>query len=30
VVTHCEFSIPVNNAADKDRLRELAKTIQGR
>jgi probable F420-dependent oxidoreductase len=29
VVTHCEFSIPVNAAADKDRLRELAKTIQG-
>ncbi len=29
VVTHCEFSIPVNDAADKDRLRELAKTIQG-
>ena len=29
VVTHCEFSIPVNGAADKDRLRNLAKTIQG-
>ena len=29
VVTHCEFSIPVNGAADKDRLRDLAKTIQG-
>jgi len=29
VVTHCEFSIPVNDAADKERLRELAKTIQG-
>ena len=29
VVTHCEFSIPVNDAADKDRLRDLAKTIQG-
>jgi probable F420-dependent oxidoreductase len=29
VVTHCEFSIPVNGAADKDRLRELARTIQG-
>ena len=29
VVTHCEFSIPVNAAADKDRLRDLAKTIQG-
>jgi alkanesulfonate monooxygenase SsuD/methylene tetrahydromethanopterin reductase-like flavin-dependent oxidoreductase (luciferase family) len=28
VVTHCEFSIPVNGAADKDRLRDLAKTIQ--
>jgi alkanesulfonate monooxygenase SsuD/methylene tetrahydromethanopterin reductase-like flavin-dependent oxidoreductase (luciferase family) len=30
VVTHCEFSIPVNDAADKERLRALAKTIQGR
>ena len=29
VVTHCEFSIPVNGVADKDRLRDLAKTIQG-
>ena len=29
VVTHCEFSIPVNGANDKDRLRDLAKTIQG-
>jgi probable F420-dependent oxidoreductase len=29
VVTHCEFSIPVNGATDKDRLRDLAKTIQG-
>lgn len=29
VVTHCEFSIPVNGAADKARLRDLAKTIQG-
>jgi probable F420-dependent oxidoreductase len=29
VVTHCEFSIPVTNAADKERLRELAKTLQG-
>jgi probable F420-dependent oxidoreductase len=29
VVTHCEFSIPVNGADDKARLRELAKTIQG-
>ncbi|HKH69209.1 MAG TPA: TIGR03617 family F420-dependent LLM class oxidoreductase [Reyranella sp.] len=29
VVTHCEFSIPVNGADDKDRLRDLAKTIQG-
>jgi probable F420-dependent oxidoreductase len=28
VVTHCEFSIPVNGADDKDRLRDLAKTIQ--
>src|SRR5437868_3983745 len=27
VVTHCEFSIPVKSAADKDRLRDLAKTI---
>jgi probable F420-dependent oxidoreductase len=29
VVTHCEFSIPVKSAADMDRLRDLAKTIQG-
>lgn len=29
VVTHCEFSIPVNGADDKERLRDLAKTIQG-
>ncbi|SEO23519.1 probable F420-dependent oxidoreductase, MSMEG_2256 family [Rhodospirillales bacterium URHD0017] len=29
VVTHCEFSIPVTGASDKDRLRDLAKTIQG-
>ena len=28
VVTHCEFSIPVKAAADKERLRELARTIQ--
>jgi alkanesulfonate monooxygenase SsuD/methylene tetrahydromethanopterin reductase-like flavin-dependent oxidoreductase (luciferase family) len=28
VVTHCEFSVPVKTAADKERLRELAKTIQ--
>jgi probable F420-dependent oxidoreductase len=28
VVTHCEFSIPVNDSADKERLRQLAKTIQ--
>jgi len=28
VVTHCEFSVPVRTAADKERLRELAKTIQ--
>jgi probable F420-dependent oxidoreductase len=28
VVTHCEFSIPVNSANDKERLRALAKTIQ--
>ena len=28
VVTHCEFSIPVNGPADKERLRDLAKTIQ--
>jgi probable F420-dependent oxidoreductase len=28
VVTHCEFSIPVANEADKDRLRTLARTIQ--
>jgi probable F420-dependent oxidoreductase len=29
VVTHCEFSIPVNGVADEERLRDLAKTIQG-
>jgi len=29
VVTHCEFSIPVNAAADRERLRDLAKAIQG-
>jgi alkanesulfonate monooxygenase SsuD/methylene tetrahydromethanopterin reductase-like flavin-dependent oxidoreductase (luciferase family) len=29
VVTHCEFSIPVKDAAEKEVLRELAKTIQG-
>ena len=29
VVTHCEFSIPVKNSADKERLRDLAKAIQG-
>ncbi len=29
VVTHCEFSIPVRNAADRERLQGLAKTIQG-
>ena len=28
VVTHCEFSVSVKTAADKERLRELAKTIQ--
>ena len=28
VVTHCEFSIPVKDEADKERLRVLAKTIQ--
>ena len=28
VVTHCEFSIPVANDADKERLRDLARTIQ--
>jgi probable F420-dependent oxidoreductase len=28
VVTHCEFSIPVKSAADKEILRELAKSIQ--
>jgi probable F420-dependent oxidoreductase len=28
VVTHCEFSIPVNGDADKDRLRSLAAAIQ--
>lgn len=29
VVTHCEFSIPVNSEGEKDRLRDLAKAIQG-
>lgn len=29
VVTHCEFSIPVNGEGDKERLSDLAKTIQG-
>jgi len=28
VVTHCEFSIPVTGDSDKDRLHDLAKTIQ--
>jgi hypothetical protein len=28
VVTHCEFSIPVKDQADKERLRALAKAIQ--
>lgn len=28
VVTHCEFSIAVKNDADKERLRDLARTIQ--
>ena len=28
VVTHCEFSIPVNGEGDKERLRDLANTIQ--
>ena len=28
VVTHCEFSIPVNSAADKERLHGLVKVIQ--
>jgi len=28
VVTHCEFSIPVNNGADRERLSDLARTIQ--
>lgn len=30
VVTHCEFSIAVKDAADKERLRDLAKAIQAR
>jgi probable F420-dependent oxidoreductase len=30
VVTHCEFSIPVNAAADRRRLGELARTIQAK
>jgi len=29
VVTHCEFSIPVNGEGDKQLLRGLAKAIQG-
>ncbi|MBY0317262.1 MAG: TIGR03617 family F420-dependent LLM class oxidoreductase [Reyranella sp.] len=29
VVTHCEFSVPVNNAADRERLSDLARAIQG-
>jgi hypothetical protein len=28
VVTHCEFSIPVNSETDRQRLRDLANTIQ--
>jgi alkanesulfonate monooxygenase SsuD/methylene tetrahydromethanopterin reductase-like flavin-dependent oxidoreductase (luciferase family) len=28
VVTHCEFSIPVKDNADKERLRVIAKAIQ--
>ena len=28
VVTHCEFSIPVKNDADRERLRQLARDIQ--
>jgi alkanesulfonate monooxygenase SsuD/methylene tetrahydromethanopterin reductase-like flavin-dependent oxidoreductase (luciferase family) len=28
VVTHCEFSIAVKTDADKDRLRDIARTIQ--
>jgi probable F420-dependent oxidoreductase len=30
VVTHCEFSIPVKDEADKERLRALAKAIQAK
>ena len=30
VVTHCEFSIAVKTAKDKDTLRGLAQDIQGR
>jgi probable F420-dependent oxidoreductase len=30
VVTHCEFSIAVKDQADKERLRDLARTIQAR
>src|SRR5262249_12106425 len=30
VVTHCEFSIPVNDAADKERLRRMAGAIQAK
>jgi probable F420-dependent oxidoreductase len=30
VVSHCEFSIAVKDPADKERLRELARAIQGR
>jgi probable F420-dependent oxidoreductase len=29
VVTHCEFSIPARDAADKERLNDLAHAIQG-
>ncbi|MFO1163210.1 MAG: TIGR03617 family F420-dependent LLM class oxidoreductase [Reyranellaceae bacterium] len=29
VITRCEFSIPVHGPGDKDRLRDLARTIQG-
>jgi hypothetical protein len=28
VVTHCEFSIAVKNDADRERLRDIARTIQ--
>ena len=30
VVTHCEFSIPVKDEADKERLHALAKAIQAK